>query len=66
MLQKSKQEYPKNCPFCRIILPIINRIRATWCNNCGASWVPKCPRCGNPSWMSLDRKYKHTIKTKCK
>lgn len=56
----------KKCPFCKEELPIIHDKRQTWCNNCGASWIPNCPGCGKPTWMSLDKHYKHVNKEKCK
>lgn len=49
----------KICPFCNVELAWVRGKRATWCNNCGASWVPKCPSCGEPTWMALNQYYKH-------
>jgi primosomal protein N' len=53
------------CPFCEVELAMVKGKRATWCNHCGASWVPKCPKCGFPTWMRLDGYYKHIIVQDC-
>lgn len=59
----------KYCPFCTKILKFninnvgIDKKRETWCRKCGASWIPTCPDCKKPTWMSLSQEFKHPIKT---
>lgn len=55
----------KKCPFCGIELAWAKGKQITWCSNCGGSWVPKCPRCGEPTWMALNQYYKHIVVTDC-
>ena len=60
-----KSEHPKNCPFCKHTLSLYEYERAI-CSNCGASWVPNCPKCNNPTWMNKRLEYKHSTPNKCK
>jgi hypothetical protein len=57
------------CPFCKKELKFLNKEedhwllgkRQTWCNECGASWVPECPACKLPTWLSKEGIYKHNF-----
>ena len=52
----------KHCPFCCKRLKLDeNKKRETWCQNCGASWVPECPKCKKSTWMSKESIYKHKV-----
>lgn len=54
-----KKSRKNDCPFCYRELIFGNK---SWCTACGASWVPECPRCKQPTWMRLDGLYKHIDK----
>lgn len=69
--KKTKKVYKFSfeiCPFCENKLSLANKKEPweiykyeTWCRKCGASWVPQCPACKNPTWMSKDGRFKHQI-----
>jgi hypothetical protein len=47
------------CIFCGKKLKKQDGKYLTWCVECGASWVPECPKCKKPTWMSLEGIYTH-------